>query len=77
MGTALQASLEKAKIVSGSRSLRSSKKMPPSPRVSPRCLPAVLARQSFLRALEHSVWSEMWLRAHSVVNTLLNTIDGG
>jgi hypothetical protein len=27
------------KMVSGSRSLRSSKKMPPSPRVSPRCLP--------------------------------------
>ena len=49
LGTALQASVEKAKIFSGSRSFRSSKKMPPSPRVSSRCLRAVFARQSFLR----------------------------
>jgi len=36
----LQHSFEKAKMVSGSRSLRSSKKIPPRPRVSSRCLKA-------------------------------------
>ena len=66
--------MEKAKIFSGSRSLRSSKKIPPSPRVSPRCLRGVRARQSFLRALQLCLVAALSRprcgnRAHATVHT--------